>query len=56
MNMNKNIFCSRKGGATIKGKFYPMPRASQIVADQTENMAMKLKHRTDKREARKPVN
>lgn len=34
--MNNNIFCSRKGGATVGGKFYPSPTVSQILAKQIE--------------------
>ncbi len=46
--MNKHIFCSRKGGAMIKGKFYAHPRTSEILARQLEKA-------TAKQEKRNPV-
>ena len=49
--MNTNIFCSRKGGATVNGKFFPQ-RASSILADQVERYAKKMELRRKKREAR----
>ncbi len=48
----RNTYCSRKGGATIKGKFYPAPRTSAILAGQLERYANKMEHRQLKREAK----
>lgn len=36
--MNKNIFCSRKGGATVRGKFFPLV-TSGILSDKIEREA-----------------
>ena len=47
--MKRNIFCSRKGGVTRKGKFYPSKRVSEILADQIERQANKMAHRRQKR-------
>ncbi len=49
--MNKHIFCSRKGGATIQGKFCPAPRVSEIMARQIERQANKMAFREEKRNA-----
>lgn len=47
--MNKNVFCSRKGGATINGKFHPHPTTSDILAKQIQDQADKLEIRNQKR-------
>jgi len=49
--INKNIFCARNGGATIKGKFYPL-RTSDILNRQIERDANKLAWREKKRKAK----
>ena len=48
--MNRNIFCSRKSGATIKGKFYPYPSTSDILAGQIKRDAKKMEARAKRRE------
>jgi len=53
--MNKNIFCSRKGGATIQGKFCPAPRVTAILARQLERATNKLVHREKKRAVKQVV-
>jgi len=50
--MNKNIFCNRKGGVTIKGKFYPHPRTSEILAAQLKRQANKMEARAARRKAK----
>ena len=47
-----NVFCARKGGATIKGRYFPL-RASDIMAHELERQAMKMERRAAKRAARK---
>ena len=47
--MNKQIFCSRKGGATIGKRFFPL-RASDIMAHQIERHAEKMEERQRKRD------
>lgn len=49
--MNRNIFCNRKGGATIKGKFYPL-RTSTFLAMQYRRKADKMEAKR-KRSCRK---
>lgn len=39
--MKTNIFCNRKKGATINGKFFPYPRMSAMLADDIEKKAHK---------------
>ena len=48
--INKHIFGSRKGGATIKGVFYPN-RTSDILARQIERQATKMEARRKRRTA-----
>ena len=38
-------FCSRKGGATIKGKFYPAERVSTILSNKAKRIADKLERK-----------
>lgn len=40
--MNKNIYCSRKGGATMGKKFYPAPSVSEILERQIAKLADKI--------------
>ena len=47
--MSRNIFCSRKGGATIKGKFYPHPNTSEILAGEIERKVKKMEARAGRR-------
>lgn len=44
---NPNIFCSRKGGATIKGKFHPI-RTSGILSMEIERFSNKIAKRRAK--------
>jgi len=50
--MNENIFCSRKGGATINRKFYPHPSTSTILGGQIRRQAEEKGRRNDRRAAR----
>jgi len=43
--MNKNIFCHRKHGVTIKGKFYMHPTVSDIIAGQLERKTKQMEAR-----------
>ena len=47
--MNRNIFCSRKGGATIDGNFYPLQRTSEILAMKIERASAKQEAKEKKR-------
>lgn len=47
--MNRQLFCSRKGGATINDKFYPAPRTSAILAAELERQAKKMEARARRR-------
>ena len=49
IKMNRNVFCSRKGGATIKGKFYPHPSTSGILAGEIERKVKKMEARATRR-------
>lgn len=42
----KGIFCSRKGGATIRGQYFPL-RTSDILAREIERKADKIAARSD---------
>lgn len=50
--INKNVFCARKGGATINGKFYPL-QTSDILSRQIERDAKKMACRDLKRRAKR---
>lgn len=52
--MNKNIFCSRKGGCTMgkDKKFYPHPRVSEILASQIKKKADEAEARAKRRALR----
>lgn len=49
--MNKNIYCSRKGGATIGGKFYPV-RASDHYEKGLRSQGNKMAARARRRAMR----
>jgi len=53
--MKRGTFCSRKGGATIGGRFYPHPSTSTILAGQIERQANKLAARAQRRARRGPL-
>lgn len=44
----KNIFCARKGGATINGKFYYHPSVSELWEDRVTKAANKMAERRAK--------
>jgi len=50
--MNKQIFCSRKGGATMETKFYPL-RTSDILTTQIGHKVMKVETRIRRKEAKR---
>jgi len=52
--MNRNIYCSRNGGATINDKFYPAPRVSEILERQIKRQTTKLLKRRIRRESSAP--
>lgn len=47
--MKKQIFCGRKDGATIKGKFYPHPRTSAILSAQLRRKSAKIERKLGRR-------
>ncbi len=50
--MSRNIYCSRKGGATIKGKVHLIPTTSEILERQVMRQADKAGARRLRREAK----
>lgn len=46
---NSNIFCGRKGGATIKGKFYALPPYSDLKAAELDRQSKKIEQRRMRR-------
>ena len=48
--MNKNIYCSRKGGTQVGRKFFPHPRTSEILAAQLERHSIKMEARARRRD------
>lgn len=45
----KNVFGSRKRGATIRGKFYPLPIVTDWWVARVEKLADKMEIRRNRR-------
>lgn len=52
MAKKHNPFCSRNGGATIKGVFYPVDSVSAFLGRQLKRQAERLELRNNRRAAR----
>lgn len=46
---NKQLFCSRKGGAMIKGIFYPHPTVVDILSREARRKADKIERKLGRR-------
>jgi hypothetical protein len=51
-NVNKQVYCSRKGAATIGKKTFPLPTVSEFLSDQIERQAKKMEARRQRRIAK----